>query len=143
VNSPLPHLLQLAAALQLAIATLNLFLVRLLKWQPDVARMPLLLREVFCVHAWFISITLGIFAVLTWRFAREMAGNENPLGQWLAGGIGLFWGIRTILQLTYYSSSHWRGQLGRTLAHAALLVIYGGFAAVYFWAAFAGHRSAA
>jgi hypothetical protein len=141
MNLQLHHLLQAAAVLQLGIAFANLFIVRLLKWQPDVARMPLLLKEVFYVHAWFISLTLGIFAVLTWRFAGRLA--LDPLGQWLAGCIGSFWGIRTILQVAYYSTNHWRGQLGRTLVHAALLVIYGSFAAVYFWAAFAGHRSAA
>ena len=111
VASPLPLLLQLAAAMQLGIALLNLFLVRLLKWKEDLARMPLLLREVFQVHAWFISITLGIFGVMTLRFAGELAGGTNPVCQWLAAGIGSFWAIRTVLQLTYYSSSHWRGQL--------------------------------
>ena len=55
-------LLQIVGALQLAIAVLNLFLVRLLHWQKDLSRMPLLLREVFQVHAWFISVTLTIFA---------------------------------------------------------------------------------
>ena len=129
-------LLQLAAALQFAIAVLNLFLVPLLKWRDDLARMPLLLREVFQVHAWFISITLLIFAAMTWRFASEMAGGTSPVCQWLAAGIGLFWAIRTVLQITYYSSSHWRGQPGRLLAHVALLLLYGGFAAIYLWTAF-------
>src|SRR6266446_10426613 len=125
-NLPLP--LQLAAILQLGIAVLNLFLVRLLKWKEEVARMPLLLREVFQVHAWFISVTLTIFAAMTWRFAAEMAGHANPTCQWLAAGIGLFWATRIVLQVTYYSSSHWRGQTGRTLAHLALLIVYGSFA---------------
>ena len=133
----LPMLLQFVAALQLVIAVLNLFLVSLLKWREDLARMPLLLREVFQVHAWFISITLAIFAAMTWRFASEMAGGANPVCKWLTAGIGIFWGIRTVLQIGYYSSSHWRGQLGRTLAHIGLLVLYGGFAAVYLWTAFA------
>ena len=132
----LPMLLQFAAAFQLAIAALNLFLVPLLKWREDLARMPLLLREVFQVHAWFISITLAIFAAMTWRFASEMAVHANPVCQWLAASIGVFWGIRTVLQAGYYSSSHWRGQPGRTLAHVGLLMLYGGFAAVYLWAAF-------
>src|SRR6266446_8136496 len=130
-NLPLP--LQLAAILQLGIAVLNLFLVRLLKWKEEVARMPLLLREVFQVHAWFISITLTIFAVMTWRFAGEMAGGANPATQWLAGGIGIFWAVRAVLQVAYYSSSHWRGQAGRTLAHVLLLIMYGSVAAVYLW----------
>lgn len=129
-------LLQFAAALQLAIAVMNLFLVRLLHWKDDLARMPLLLREVFQVHAWFISVTLTIFAVMTWRFAQQMAGQADPACQWLAAGIGCFWAIRAVLQITYYSSSHWRGQPARLLAHVALLMIYGGFAGLYLWTAF-------
>src|SRR2546422_10447987 len=94
-TSPLPLLLQVVAAAQFAIAVLNLFLVPLLKWREDLARMPLLLREVFQVHAWFISITLTIFAVMTWRFAPEMGARANPVCQWLAAGIGLFWATRS------------------------------------------------
>ena len=124
-------LLQIVAAGQLAIAVLNLFLVRLMKWEADVARMPLLIREVFRVHAWFISVTLGIFGVLTWRFAGDMANRTNPIGTWLCLGIGIFWAIRTVLQVTYYSSSHWKGQPGRTLAHITLLLCYGTMAVVY------------
>ena len=128
--------LEIVAALQLGIAVLNLFLVPILKWQSDLKRMPLLLREVFRVHAWFISVTLTIFAVMTWRFAAEIASRANPACQWLAAGIGVFWGIRAVLQVTYYSSSHWRGLLARTLAHVLLLIVYGGFGGLYLWAAF-------
>ena len=127
-----------AAVLQCGIAMLNLFLVPLLKFQPELVRAPLLLREIFHVHAWFISLTLSIFATLTFRFAREIAFGSNELGRWLAAAIGIFWGVRTVLQVAYYSSSHWRGRLDRTLVHVALLLLYGGFAAVYLWAAFGG-----
>ncbi len=128
--------LEIAALLQLAIACLNLFLGRLLGWREAIAEMPLLVREVFRVHAWFISITLVIFATVTLRFARMIAAGDDPVCQWLAAGIGLFWLIRTVLQITYYSSSHWRGKFGRTVAHVLLLFIYGGFTTTYLWAAF-------
>jgi len=132
--------LQAAAALQLGVALLNLFLVPLLKWKEDLARAPLLLREVFQVHAWFISVTLTIFGLLTWRFAGELATHSNAIGAWLAAGIGIFWAIRTVLQVTYYSGSHWRGQVGRTIIHIVLLFVYGGMAAIYLWAAFGTTR---
>ena len=141
LTSHLPLLLQIAATLQLGVAMLNLFLIRLLHWREDLARMPLLLREVFQIHVWFISITLAIFGVMTWRFAAEIASGQNAVGQWLAAGIGIFWGIRTVFQVTFYSSSHWRGLAGRTMAHFALLIVYGGFTALYLWTAF-GHSAA-
>jgi hypothetical protein len=138
--SSLGIFLKIAAALQLAVALLNLFLVPLLKWKEELARAPLLLREVFQVHVWFISITLAIFALLTWRFAADLAAHTNAIAGWLAAGIGIFWAIRTILQVTYYSSSHWRGQFGRTVIHIALLFMYGGMAAIYLLAASGSSR---
>jgi hypothetical protein len=122
-------LLTIAAAAQLAIAILNLFLARILRWHDDLGRISLLLREVFWVHSWFISVTLTIFAVVTFRFAGEMA--MNPMGRWLAAGIGGFWALRTILQIAYYSSAHWRGNKARTVIHIVLLGLYGGMAATY------------
>ena len=132
----LSSLLRIAAAAQLAIALLNLFLVRLLGWKSELDRMPLLLREVFHVHSWFVSITLAIFGVTTLRLADAMAASSNEACRWLTAGIGIFWAIRTVLQVTYYSGSHWRGKPVRTAMHVALLATYGGMALVYSLSAF-------
>ena len=128
--------LYIVAAGQLGIAIVNLFLVRLLDWRAEVERMPLLVREVFTVHAWFISATLAIFAAVTLRFAPDFAAASHEVFRWLAGGIGSFWALRTVLQVTYYSSSHWRGRRDRTIIHIILLGLYGGFAGAYLTAAF-------
>lgn len=130
--------LRLAALAQLGVVVLNLFLVRLMNWRPDLEAMPLLLREVFRIHVYFISITLAIFGVLTWRFAGEIAIAAQPLCVWLAIGIGIFWAIRSVMQWSHYSTVHWRGDRVRTLIHWMLFLGYGGFAAVYFTAATRG-----
>ena len=135
MKNALETTLQVAALGQALVAILNLSLVRILRWQAEVARMELLVREVFHIHAFFISLTLFIFAALTGRFAREMAIGQEPLARWLAAGIGLFWAIRAVLQVTYYSSSHWRGIPARTAVHIILLIVYGGWAVVYLTAA--------
>ena len=132
--STLQIALQITVAMQLGIAVLNLALIRIMGWKKDLEDLPVLIREVFHVHVWFISITLTIFAVMTWRFLDELT--TNPACRWLAAGAGIFWAIRAVLQVTYYSSSHWRGRVGRTLIHMALLLTYGGFAVVYLAAAF-------
>lgn len=133
----LPVALQAAAIIQLAVAILNLGLVRLLGWRDEIGRLSPLARQVFHVHLWFVSITLTIFAVLTWRLSSGMiAGEEAAL--WLAGAIGIFWAVRTIMQVVYYSSTHWWGRLGPTIVHVALLVTYGGMSTAYLWTAAAG-----
>ena len=128
--------LSIAAAAQLAIAVLNLFLVRIMKWEEPVARMPQLVREVFHVHAWFITITLVIFGVVTIRFAGELAAGTSDLGRWLVCGIGLFWLIRWVMQFFYYNSSHWKGKRAETIVHIVLIFLYGSFAGVYLLAVF-------
>ena len=131
----LEFLLRVAALIQLGIVLLNLFLVRIMNWRRDLDAMPLLIREVFQIHLYFISITLAIFGVVTWRFAPEIASAAQPICVWLAIGIGSFWTVRSIMQWTHYSAVHWRGDRVRTLIHWALFLGYGAFAAVYFAAA--------
>ncbi len=123
--------LRTVAVAQFGIGVLNFLLVPLMGWKADLARLPLLVREVFHVHLIFISISVALFAVLTWRFAGEMAGAANPLAGWLATAIGIFWGIRAIMQWTHYSAAHWRGIPTRTGLHWLLFFGYGAFAVVY------------
>ena len=127
--------LRSTAVAQIALAALSLNLARLLHWRPDIDRMPPLVRDVFEIHSWFIALTLVIWGVLTWRFAPEMARVPTELSRWLAAAIGIFWGIRCVLQWTHYSPDHWRGNPRRTLIHWTLFIGYAAWAAVYFIAA--------
>ena len=128
--------LRVAAIAQFAIAVMNLSLVRLMNWRSDLERMPLLIREVFGVHLIFITITVATFAVLTWRFASDLATRANPMALWLAAAIGIFWATRSLLQWTHYSSIHWRGDRTRTALHWLLFFGYGSLGLLYFAAAF-------
>jgi hypothetical protein len=127
--------LRFAALAQLGVAILNLFLVRIMKWERDLVSAPLLIREVFQIHVYFISITLAIFGALTWRFAADIANAAHPLCTWLAIGVGAFWAVRSVMQWSHYSVVHWRGDRLRTAIHWMLFLGYGAFAAVYFTAA--------
>ncbi len=131
----LEKLLILAAIGQLTVAILNLRLEKILGWGPAIAAMPDLVREVFVVHKWFVSITLVIFGVLTIRFAPEFAGAGNEIARWLAAGIAVFWAIRTGIQWFYYGANHWRGKARETLVHWTLTLVYGGWTVIYLLAA--------
>src|SRR5439155_7756877 len=92
IDLNLQSLLRAAAAVQVAVAVLNLGLVRFLKWKGSLEQLPLLLRQVFMVHLWFISLTVAIFGVMTWRFGAMMAAGSDPACAWLSGAIGFFLG---------------------------------------------------
>lgn len=125
------HILYLAGGMQVFVAFLNLFLSRILNWKEDIARMPLLLREVHTVHSWFISIILLIFASMTLGYHHEIVEGKNQPLQTLMLLIGTFWSFRALLQVFYYSSSHWKGRPVRTLIHIGCMVVYGGMGFVY------------
>ena len=136
IDNHLTTCLLLAAAGQLFIAVLGMMIPRILGWQGAIAQMPLLVREVFHVHTFFIALTCAIFGSITWRFAGQIAHPTHELIRWFAGAIGIFWGIRCVMQWTFYSSSHWRGLLDKTIAHWMLFLGYGAFAITYLTAAF-------
>jgi len=135
LSQHLELLLRLAALTQLGVALLNLFLIRIMKWERDLVAAPLLIREVFQIHTYFITGTLAIFAALTWRFAGELATAAHPICVWLAVGIGCFWSVRSVMQWSHYSATHWRGDRLRTWIHWTLFLGYGALGAVYFIAA--------
>ncbi len=124
-------LLLVTAVVQIVVSVINLALPRLLGWRDCLAALPLLVREVFHVHLFYISVTCAIFGVLTWRFADELAAGTSDVARWLAAAIALFWGSRTVIQVVYYSKSHWRGHAGRTAVHCGCLVGYGGLTTTY------------
>ncbi len=128
-------LLHVAALGQLALVPLNVALPRLLNWKPELEKLPLLVREIFEIHAWFITLTVGLFGVLTWRFAGRWVNAPDDLSRWLCGCIALFWGVRAVMQWTHYNGSHWRGQPGRTVIHWLLFLGYSLWAAAYALAA--------
>ena len=119
-----------SAAAQAAIACLNLALPRLLGWKRVLANGPTLLREVYYVHAFYLSLTLVYFAGFTaFRADAILAG--DPLARLVARAIGVFWAIRVGIQFFYYSPSHWRGKPREILAHVVLTVLYGFMAGLY------------
>jgi len=128
----------IAAAIgQLAIAVINLRLVKILGWEDELSKVSLLVREVFHVHKWFISIIMVIFAVMTLRFPTELAGGSE-MGRWMAGCIGFFWAIRTWMQWGFYSASHRYESRGKLVVHWTLTICYGGAALAYLCGAFIG-----
>ena len=135
IETYLPTCLLLAAGGQIFIALLGPMIPRLLNWKEAIAAMPLLVREVFHVHTFFIALTCAIFGVITWRFAADLAHPPHEMVRWFTAAIGIFWAIRCVMQWTTYSASHWRGLPLRTLAHWALFLGYGAFAIIYLTAA--------
>jgi hypothetical protein len=116
---------------QILIAGINLRLEQVMGWAEELNRTDLLMRQVFRIHGWFISLTLLIFGVITAANADTMVAGTETTAVWLAGGIAGFWAIRFVLQFTYYAPEHWKGKRLETFLHIVLALTYLAFTATY------------
>ena len=95
--------IQLAGALQLAVASANLFAPRLLHYRENAARLDPLVRKIFLVHNIYIGLTVVGLAMVCLLFPGDLAGGGG-LGRFLTGFLGSFWGLRLAIQVGYYGS---------------------------------------
>ena len=56
------------------------------------------------------------------------------LGQWLCGGLALFWSSRLVFQFFVYSRDLWRGKAFETAMHALFTCSWCYYTAVFAWA---------
>jgi hypothetical protein len=124
------HALHFFALVQAVIGVLVFLLPKALGWQPALAAMPRLMREIYHVHAFYLSFTLWIFAGFTVAFGDQMVAGDAAMGA-LAFWIGVFWAVRVAIQLFYYSPRHWRGKPRETVVHLVFLVVYALMSSAY------------
>jgi len=120
--------LWVAGAIQTAIVLANAVLPAKLNVHKGMASVPRSLRQVFVVHWIYIVLTVSLFSLVCFFFARDLAGGSR-LGRFLCIAMGGFWGLRLPLQLFYYDAELRRENraldLAYVLALVALIAIFG------------------
>jgi hypothetical protein len=107
--------LRIVGVLLLALTAMNLCIVpRRFGWKQEMARLSLLNRQIFQVHAGFICVVLVMMAVLL--------------------GLGGFWFVRLLTQWLVYSPQVWRGHRFNTVMHGAFTGLWTYFTGVFAWA---------
>ena len=95
------RLLWIAGAIHAGIVLANAALPGRLRVRENLADLPVFLKQIFYVHWIYIVLVVGVFSVLCFRFARDLAG-ASPLGRFLSAFICGFWLLRIFLQCLYY-----------------------------------------
>jgi hypothetical protein len=126
------HLIWLAGGIHVAIIAANVPLPRRLQVRRNLVGVPAFIRQIFYVHWIYIVLVLGLFAVLCFGFAPELAG-ASALGRFLSAFLAGFWLLRIFLQWFYYDSEVRRAnRLLDSLYIVALLLLVG----IFGWATF-------
>jgi hypothetical protein len=119
--------LRVAATIQLLMAMVYWLLPRTSELFESFRHFPKAALELFAMHCQLLAFVVGASAVLTWRFASELAVGANAVTQWLTGAIGLFWGFRACSQLYHFAVGQWETRS----FHLIICAVYGGLALVY------------
>ncbi len=106
-----------------------------LDWRTELAKLPKMLRQLFCVYGAFIALTIVSFGLLTLLYASELSLG-TPLARGLCTFIAVFWGARLAVQFLVFDASEYLTNIWMrvgyqllTLAFILLTVIFG-FAAL-------------
>jgi hypothetical protein len=111
-----------AGVVHLGIIGANVPLPGRLRVRERLAGVPRFLRQIFYVHWIYIVIVLGLFAVLCFGFAPELAG-ASGLGRFLSGFIAGFWLLRIGLQICYYDGEIRRENRGLDMIYLGSLIV--------------------
>lgn len=124
--------LRLVGATMLVLAASHRYYRKRFAWAEETARLSLINREIFYVHALFIVLVLVLNGSLC-LFAPEALLEPTRLGRLVAGGLTFFWGTRLAVQLFVYDRNLWRGRRFETAVHVLFTVVW-----TYFTVVFAG-----
>ena len=108
--------LRVTGAMIALLVLVNLVVPRRFHWREEMARLSLLNRQIFQVHAVFLVLILAMMSALLLTSADALLV-PGRLSRALLTGLVLFWGLRMAMQWWFYSPEIWRGNSFNTLVH--------------------------
>ncbi len=129
----LPTLIFLAGMGQLCVLTASALVPFRLNWRRDLSRLPRLHRQLFWVYSGYVVLAIVTFGFLSLLQAHELAQGSN-LARGMCAYMGLFWGLRLLLQFVLDVRPHlttWWLRLG----YHTLTVLFASFTLIFSLAA--------
>ena len=112
------NLLRIAGISLLGLFILNFFVPRQFHWREEMARLSLINRRIFQVHAIFIAMILLMMGLLLVLMPGALLQPE-ALARAVLAGLTVFWAARLLMQLFFYDAVLWRGKPFETTMHIA------------------------
>ncbi|RWY57049.1 hypothetical protein [Mucilaginibacter gilvus] len=98
------QLLQLAGLAQLALVAGSLAIPKVLKWGTELAKVQLLINQMFWTYAAYILIINLCFGLISLFAAGDLL-NGSRLAMLITGFIAVYWISRVLIQFFYFDRS--------------------------------------
>ena len=99
----------------ITLSFLHIFLPKYSNWKKELSQLSLFNKQIMQVHTFFIALTVLMMGILCITCAKEIA--TTSLGKKISFGLGIFWSIRLLSQLFWYSKKLWKGKNFETIIH--------------------------
>lgn len=115
-------LIQLIGYGLILLALIHAVFPKAFDWKSELATLTLINRQLMTVHTFFVALTVFLMGILCITSAQELL--TTALGKKILIGLAIFWGIRLLSQIFWYSPQLWKGKPRETIIHVLFLVIW-------------------
>ncbi|NMH28311.1 hypothetical protein [Flavobacterium silvaticum] len=115
--------LKVVGVLLMLLGTIHILFPHLFDWKNELDRLSLINRQMMLVHTFFIALAVFLLGLLCLMYPVELLSTK--LGKAISMGIGIFFGIRLLIQFIGYSPRLWKGKVFETAAHVFFVVLWG------------------
>ena len=122
--------LKITGALLIVLGLAHSSFDRYFEWEKDLATAPLLTRQVFLAHCFFISLAVVLMGTCTLCYAGALV-HSGFLSRIVLTGFAVFWLARWFFQLFFYDPAIWRGNAFYTSMHVVFSVFWTYIVVVY------------
>ena len=124
-------ILKFAGLLQIALCIGSLIIPKLLNWKGELAKVSLLIRQIFWTYAGYILMFNLSFGLLSFFGAEELL-EKSFLAKSVSVFIFIYWLARVIIQFFFFTSSAPKGSIYK-LGEIALVSLFIFLTFIYGW----------
>lgn len=114
--------LKIIGVLLIVLSLIHIVFPKYFNWKRDLESLSLINRQMMHVHTFFIALVVFLMGVLCLTSSTELV--QTDFGRRISLGLGIFWGIRLIIQFFVYSPKLWKGKTFETIMHLLFSILW-------------------
>jgi hypothetical protein len=122
--------LKIIGIIMVVLGIIHVIFPRYFNWKEDLKSISLINQQLMYVHTFFIGFFVFLLGLLC--LFSSVEDFKSPIGNKIALGISIFWGVRLFFQFFVYSSELWKGKLFETIVHVLFSCLWVYFTVVFF-----------
>lgn len=122
----------------IALALLHIIFPKYFNWKTELKSLSLINKQMMIIHTFFIALTVLLMGILCLTSSYELT--STPFGKRVSLGLGIFWGLRLVIQFFGYSAKLWKGKSFETLVHIFFSIAWLYFTFVFLYVGLNGQQ---